>query len=90
MTIEEIEIDGKTVTFSYNVNGMKFYDVSSEAERVYNFGSKGFVKIQQPLRLHISESGHRIFDAFGKSHFIPMGWVQVTWTVREGQPNFVK
>jgi hypothetical protein len=74
-----------------NESGLKFTDISSEAERVYNFGSKGFVKIQNPEQLSVSDSGgHRIFSADGKSHYIPAGWIQLTWTVKEGQPNFVK
>lgn len=74
-----------------NESGLEFADISSEAERIYNFGSKGFVKIQNPLKLNVSDSGgHRIFSADGKSHYIPAGWVQLTWTVKADQPNFVK
>jgi hypothetical protein len=74
-----------------NESGLEFSDISSEAERIYNFGSKGFVKIQNPLKLNVSSSGgHRIFSADGKSHYIPSGWVQLTWYVKESAPNFVK
>jgi len=74
-----------------NESGLTFTDISSEAERVYNFGSKGFVKIQNPEQLNVSDSGgHRIYSADGKSHYIPAGWIQLTWTVKSDQPNFVK
>jgi hypothetical protein len=72
-----------------NKSGLEFSDLSSEAERTYNFGSKGFVKIINPLKLNVSDSGgHRIFDATGKSHYVPAGWIQLTWTVKEGKPHF--
>ncbi len=68
-----------------------FTDISSESSRTYNFGQKGFVKITKPLKLAVSSSGgHRIFSADGTSHYIPSGWVHLSWTVNEGQPNFVK
>lgn len=90
MTLESIDVDGKKTTF-YNDSGLEFTDISSEAERVYNFGSKGFVKIQNPLRLNVSASGgHRLFSADGKSHYVPAGWIELTWTIRDGEPNFVK
>lgn len=89
MTIETITVDDKTVVF-HNATDAKFYDISSEAERTYNFGGKGFVKVRSPLRLSVSDNGHRIFDAAGQSHYIPTGWVQLTWTVRPEEPNFVK
>jgi len=73
-----------------NDSGLEFTDISSEAERIYNFGSKGFVKIIGPLKLNVSASGgHRIFSADGKSHYIPSGWIELTWTAKDGQPNFV-
>jgi len=74
-----------------NESGLSFTDISSEAERVYNFGSKGFVKITAPLYLSVSDSGgHRIFSQDGKSHYIPSGWLQLTWTAKPGHPDFVK
>jgi uncharacterized protein YrzB (UPF0473 family) len=74
-----------------NESDNQFSDISSEASRTYNFGQKGFVKIQNPLYLAVSPSGgHRIFSADGQSHYIPQGWIHLAWTVHEGQPNFVK
>jgi hypothetical protein len=74
-----------------NESGYVFTDISSEVERIYNFGSKGFVKITAPLHLSVSDSGgHRIFSQDGKSHYIPSGWLQLTWTTKRDHPNFVK
>jgi hypothetical protein len=74
-----------------NASDHQFTDISSEAERVYNFGQKGFVRINRPLQLAVSDSGgHRIFSADGRSHYIPAGWIEITWTTRPGSPHFVK
>jgi hypothetical protein len=74
-----------------NESENEFTDISSEASRTYNFGQKGFVKITNPLKLSVSSSGgHRIFDAQGRCHYIPSGWIHLAWTAKSGQPNFVK
>ncbi len=68
-----------------------FTDISSEQSRTYNFGSKGFVKVSEPLFLNVSDSGgHRIFSADGQSHYIPSGWIHLSWQARPGFPSFVK
>ena len=94
MSIENIAYQthsGEGHVVFYNQSGLEFTDISSEAERVYNFGSRGFVRIQNPLRLNVSDSGgHRVFSADGRSHYIPSGWVELTWTILDGGPNFVK
>ena len=73
-----------------NNSDYHFIDISSEEQRTYNFGSKGFVKIVRPLKLSVSDNGHRIFTEDGQSHYVPMGWIQLTWVTKKGQPNFVK
>ena len=73
-----------------NGTNLKFVDISSEEYREYNFGDKGAIRINKPLRLNVSKNGHRVFDESGTSHYIPMGWIGLHWEVREGQPNFVK
>ena len=73
-----------------NESNNDFIDISKEANRTYNFGQKGFVKVNNPVYLSVSSSGgHRIFDASGQSHYIPNGWIHLSWVVREGEPNFV-
>lgn len=67
-----------------------FEDISSEEYRIYRFSS-GEVKIEKPTHLSVAPSGgHRVFDESGLSHYIPKGWIQLTWKAREGQPHFVK
>jgi hypothetical protein len=73
-----------------NRSDNQFIDISSEASRTYNFGGKGFVRIDSPEKLSVSSSGgHRVFSRDGKSHYIPTGWIQLSWIAREGEPHFV-
>lgn len=67
----------------------KFEDISSEKYRTYIFPN-GTVTIDKPLYLAVSRGGHRVFDGNGKSHYIPSGWINLSWEVFPGKPNFVK
>lgn len=73
------------------INGteLEFVDISNEIEREYDFTGYS-VTIKSPVRLNVSKHGHRIYDSFGTSHYIPTGWVHLSWTTKPGSPNFVK
>lgn len=74
----------------HNSSDLEFKDISTEAWREYRFADGQVVRIEQPLKLNVSESkGHRIFDAAGISHYIPPGWIHLRWEAKAGQPNFV-
>ena len=74
-----------------NNSGLEFTDISSEEYREYVFLKGETITIEKPTHLHVSESGaHRLLDARGVSHYIPSGWVWLSWKAKEGQPNFVK
>jgi hypothetical protein len=74
-----------------NATDLEFTDISSEHWREYRFSGGETIRIDEPLRLNVSESrGHRIFDAHGISHYIPAGWIHLAWKVKDGAPNFVK
>lgn len=73
-----------------NESGLEFTDISSEQWRKYTFSDGAIVHIKSPMMLHVSENGHRIFDAEGRSHYVPMGWIHLQWLVKDGQPHFVK
>lgn len=67
-----------------------FTDISSEIWREYRFAAGEVVRIENPLKLHVSGSrGHRVLDAQGISHYIPFVWIHLRWKVRPGQPAFV-
>lgn len=74
-----------------NATDLAFEDISSELYREYRFLGGDMVRIEAPLKLNVSESGgHRIFDAKGVSHYIPAGWIHLSWVAKDGEPNFVK
>jgi hypothetical protein len=91
MDISKIE---QAVAHFQNNSDLKFDRIDSEEFRCYVFpaGAKTLeVRIDNPLYLAVSASGgHRLFDADGKSHYIPAGWMHLYWKAREGQPHFVK
>lgn len=73
-----------------NESSNKFVDISSEAYRTYVFPDNQLVRIEEPLQLSVSAGGHRLFDNNGVSHYIPKGWIQLSWKAKDGSPNFVK
>ena len=74
-----------------NESDLPFIDIASERWREYRFAGGDVIRIEQPLKLNVSESrGHRIFDAEGRSHYIPWGWIQLSWEAKDGAPNFVR
>jgi hypothetical protein len=74
-----------------NASKAEFSDLSSETYREYSFARDGKtvkVRIDNPLKLAVSQNGHRVFDAAGVSHYIPSGWHHLQWEVKEGKPHF--
>ena len=72
-----------------NDSNLKFVDISSEAWRHYEYKDSK-VLINKPIALHVSKSGgHRLFDADGISHYIPSGWIHLSWMVKDDEPHFV-
>ncbi|RWF58943.1 MAG: hypothetical protein EOS50_01570 [Mesorhizobium sp.] len=83
--------DFKTEPAFINQSDLSFTDISSEKWREYKFAGGDTVRIVRPLRLHVSDSrGHRIFDAEGRSHYVPWGWIHLVWEAKDGEPNFVR
>ena len=76
-----------------NESENKFHDISSEEYRTYVFvGEHGTneVKITHPQFLAVSAGGHRLLDGEGVSHYVPKGWIQLSWKAKDGRPHFVK
>lgn len=73
-----------------NFTDLKFIDISSEKSRTYSFPGGDEVTINLPCKLNVSKSGgHRLFSADGVSHYIPNGWIHLSWIVEDGHPHFV-
>ena len=67
------------------MGNLEFQDISSEVSRTYTFPGGDTVTIAAPVGLNVSESGgHRIEDKAGVAHYIPAGWIHLTWTVKQG------
>lgn len=74
-----------------NESTNEFADISSEEWRQYEFPNDEVVRISGPLKLAVSRSGgHRVFDSTGVSHYVPGGWLHLSWKAKDGQPHFVK
>lgn len=72
------------------MDDLEFISIESEKYREYVFikdGEQQIVRINSPVKLNVSKSGgHRILDSDGISHYIPSGWIHLSWF---GSPPFV-
>ncbi len=60
----------------------KKVDISKELYRVYVFAQGGEyykMKIENPKYLIVSDNGHRIAGKDNRSHYVPYGWILLTW-----------
>lgn len=74
----------------WNTTELKFMDISAEAERTYHFPGGNTFTIPSPTHLHVSASGgHRLMNEEGMGHYVPAGFLAITWTPKEGHPTFV-
>ncbi len=76
-----------------NQTELEFTCINSERQRVYSWANGGSVVINLPEWLNVSQSGgHRILDSRGVSHYIPCGWIHLSWRPcdEENGPHFVK
>lgn len=71
-----------------NESGYEFKDISSERWRKYTFPNGRTIIIEKPLKIYVSENGHRIFDSSGMSHYIPHGWIHLKWLAKDDSPHF--
>ena len=70
-----------------NASKLEFCDLTSEEWREYQYAS-GTVRLVA-THLHVSASGgHRLFTTDGLSHYMPPGWIRLTWKAKEGSPHF--
>lgn len=71
----------------HNASERQFVSIEGETRRTYNFGEGVTVTIDGPRELHRSDSGHYVFDSNGVMHFIPHGWIELTWEVVDSGPH---
>lgn len=59
-------------------------DISTELRRTYRFPGGETVRIEEPVQLITSENGHRVADAKGNGHYVPLGWLHLHWENKPG------
>ena len=66
---------------------MIFYDISLEVERTYIFPGGHEYVIENPLAVAVKKppiafggGAHRVVDKLGNPHYIPAGWIAITWS----------
>ncbi len=71
---------------------LKFHDISAETWREYKYPDGTKVRIERPAAVAFSDkhrafggNGHRIVDLDATAHYIPAGWVHLTWQVKENE-----
>lgn len=80
-----------TIGFNEVRNGssLTLNDISSEEWREYDYG-KQQIRINGPVALNVSKSGgHRVVDENEVTHYIPKGWIHLSWKAKDGQPHLV-
>jgi hypothetical protein len=69
-----------------------FTRINDELSRTYTFISDGRtvpLTIEKPKALHVSASGgHRIIDGDDQPHYVPSGWIHLTWKNTPGAVPF--
>jgi len=74
----------------WNATELEFVDISAEMLRTYTFPGGDKIEIDRPQYLHVSASGgHRIMDHHNDGHYVPAGFIHVSWRPNEGKPTFV-
>lgn len=74
---------------SYTEEEMEFASLEGlEAWREYDFGHGRKYRIEQPVRLHVKRKpegdSHRVIDAAGIRHYIPVGWIAMSFAGKWG------
>lgn len=72
-----------------NKSENEFKDISEESHRTYVWSKDEYLFIENPMRLHVSESGgHRVAALNGQQYYVRPGWLYVTWEVDDGKSTF--
>lgn len=91
-TGEAVKYSQQQVDFQFAMLGtedLHFKDITDEQYREYVFACGETIRLNNPVGLHVSASGgHRVYTADGVSHYIPSGWLELRWEVKEGRRPF--
>lgn len=77
--------------------------VDDEVERTYHFPGGNAITVPDPYRVNIkrdatytgigARDSHRVITrrsdgAFGRSYYIPVGWIGISWEPKPGKPAY--
>jgi hypothetical protein len=82
------DVTSQVSTDKGNPVNLVFADISNEAYRTYYFPT-GETTITEPVKLNVKRKpegdSHRIIDAAGVSHYVPAGWLRLSWKGKNGE-----
>jgi hypothetical protein len=77
------------VTKEISATKPDFVDISNELWRRYDFGDDRTVLIDRPVKLNVKRKpdgdSHRVVDSQGIAHYIPAGWIHLSWAGKDGE-----
>lgn len=72
-----------------NESENQFTDISAEAYRTYYWSKDEWLFIENPMRLHVSDSeGHRVASLNGQQYYVKPGWKYIVWGVDDKKAHF--
>jgi hypothetical protein len=84
-----MDVTSQVSTDKGNPVKLEFADISNEAYRTYAFGGGRSYTITEPVKLNVTRKpngdSHRIIDAAGVCHYIPAGWIGLSWKGKNGE-----
>lgn len=75
---------------------LTWLDIADEQERTYHFAT-GSITVPNPFKVSIKRKpegdSHRVITKssdgkFGRSFYIPAGWLAISWQPKEGSPAY--
>ena len=72
-----------------NESGRTLKSIESEGWREYTYPGQSPMKIDNPIALSVSGSGHYVVDSEGVVNFFPNGFTRLRWQGKDNGPDIV-
>jgi len=70
-----------------NESGREFKSIEKEAWRDYTYSNGTILRVDNPIALSISGSGHYVVDSEGVVNFFPNDFIRLRWQGEDGGPD---
>ena len=70
-----------------NESNRKFKSIEKEVWRDYTYSNNNILKVDDPIALSISGSGHYVIDIDGVVNFFPNNFNRLRWKNKENETN---